>query len=71
MIQLRKITPKSGFVHHLVPMGDRQAICGYSPSSPKGHLIRGRAAWRHPDDHSTRKCEKCYKKFDSETQEIL
>ena len=72
MIQLRKMTPKSGFVHHLVPYpSDGTALCGYRPSSPKGRLIRNRAGWRHPDDHSPGPCEKCAKRFDQEKHEVM
>ena len=54
--------------------GDRRqpALCGYTPSSPNGSLIRGRGRWRESQRVSlleanavvNRWCEKCRKKLE-------
>ena len=46
--------PNGGYLYHAREMGiderlDLTALCGYKPSSPTGHIIRGRGCWTPSD----------------------
>jgi len=71
-----------GFVMHVFDPdwvggpGDRRqpALCGYTPSSPGGYLIRNRGRWRESlrinlteaNDHVNRWCPKCREKLEKQ-----
>ena len=65
-------TSRGGFVGHMFV--DGKAACGYSPSSPRGYLIRDRAGWKSSKKMTAeqaaksefRWCPKCKAKFEKE-----
>ena len=69
-MKLRRITPKGGYVAHLVPDGKWSALCGYGPSSPNAFRMKARSGWRNYCGAEAQQCKKCYEKFNPETMEI-
>jgi hypothetical protein len=58
--------PNGGFKRHIVPLGQHTAVCGYAPSSPKGHMIRGRGHWADVfpfDREDPSICQQCLEKL--------
>lgn len=52
-----------GHLWHWVPVGSGGiAKCGYKPSSPNGHIIRGRGRWTH-QQMGKPTCERCFQEF--------
>lgn len=59
-----------GHLLHITPKDGYNALCGYRPTSPKGHMIRDRGRW--VDRMSTtvtlkgsgRVCKKCLKEYE-------
>jgi len=70
---IRPSRPKGGQLIHARPDGKWGALCGYAPSSPKAHSMRGRAGWWNAPD-SPVDCPKCLKaieKLVAEGQEVV
>ena len=60
-----------GFLQHVLPKGAYTALCGYTPSSPRGFMFH-RACWKDvrdmEDDRQTRPderpCKKCWDEWE-------
>lgn len=63
-IDMRYARANGGHLFHKLPEGTTKALCGFKPSSPKGHVIRGRGHWatiRDTVPALSYRCDKCFK----------